>query len=272
MNNRKRKPEFGFTYIALGLVLGFFLGSGIVYWYSNRQNDSIFVSNLWNYFARIFQGDDEAGTYQVREELSQAPGRVKPEKTASETNLSDTISMAEMVDDLPADSLNTDTITVIHEEDFFADLPDEEESPEGLNLAEYSAAAINQNIHIAQDSLVGIRAFSLPKRSNEAPRDPSLRQLDSLLGNYERKAKPENMMIVEFWLSPLNFQAYKMSHNKIVIYGLNQMESFSLLSDGNDYYVKYFEDYYPLSLTMDFKPLVPTNDPELMEERQEIWP
>lgn len=35
-----RQKDIGLTYAGLGLVLGLFLGSGMVYWYFNRQNDS----------------------------------------------------------------------------------------------------------------------------------------------------------------------------------------------------------------------------------------
>ncbi|MEE4177151.1 MAG: hypothetical protein V2I46_06535 [Bacteroides sp.] len=271
MNQQQRKPDFGFTYIALGLVIGFFIGAGIVYWYTNRQNDSVFAHNLWNYFAKIFQDDKQAGSYQVSEEFPRASGPYKPEQNAEQTTLSDTISLKGMADSLAKDPLTPDTLTEALDEIHLAELLAKVDAEEGQTLMEGTIAETTSNMRLAKDSLLGIRAYSLPTQGPVTPKDPSISQLDSLLGNYTRKGKPENMMIVEFWLSPLNYQGYKMSHNKIVFYGLDQLESFSLHTDGSSYYIKYLEDYYPLSMTLDFKPLIPSNEVELLEETQERW-
>lgn len=271
MNPREKKPDFSFTYIALGLVLGFFLGSGIVYWYSNRQNDSIFSRNLWDYFARVFQGESEPDTYLLAEDSPRQPSGMKPPTGLPESNPGDTLSLAGMPADATADSLALDTVPEADDADILAGLTEEVDLPGDPGIPRDNLPERPGNIHIAKDSLLEIRAFTLPNQTPDSERDPALRKLDSLLGNYPRKDRTENVMIVEFWLSPLNFRGYKMSRNKIIVYGLDQLESFSLHSNGNSYFIKYFEDYYPVSLTLDFKPLVPVNDPGLLEETQERW-
>jgi hypothetical protein len=80
------------------------------------------------------------------------------------------------------------------------------------------------------------------------------------------------MILVEFWMSPLNFSGYKLSHSKLILYGFEQPEAFSLHSDGNTYFVKYFDNFYPVSHTLEFKPLVPLSDANLLEEFQQRWP
>ncbi len=44
--NRKSRNEFGAIHIFLGLLLGFILGSTLVYWHSNRQNDRVISETI----------------------------------------------------------------------------------------------------------------------------------------------------------------------------------------------------------------------------------
>jgi hypothetical protein len=43
---RKQKSEFNAFHLFLGLLLGFLLGTTLVYWHSNRQNDRLFAETL----------------------------------------------------------------------------------------------------------------------------------------------------------------------------------------------------------------------------------
>lgn len=272
MNHRKKKPDFSFTYMALGLIIGFFMGTGIVYWYSNRQSDSIFSRKLWDYFSKAFRDEELPGTFQVTEELPQKPVPARRGVTRKETSLSDTLNLAGIEKEVVNDSLLLDTLALGAAGDSLAETNDSVVITGEVNNSQDSLPEKGSTIHIAKDSLLSTRAYSLPKATPETERDLALRKLDSLLGNYPRNSRTDNMMIVEFWLSPLNFHGYKMSHNKIILFGLDQPESFSLHSDGNSIFIKYFEEYFPVSLTMDFKPLVPSNTPDLQEENREQWP
>lgn len=280
MQRRNKKPEYGFTYVILGLVLGFFLGSGIVYWYSNRQNDSIFAYNLWDYMGSLFQGNEASSTYIVQEESPADPNKGFSTSKTPSVQVADTTLIADYDDSFANDSLSIgkypeedSTLAIVGIED--------EETDETFDLAAFNELvqeiadappSPSEPIRIVQDQLLKIRAFNLPAQKRESTQSQAVRQLDSLLGNYPRRASLENMMQVEFWLSPLNYRGYKMSHNKLIVYGLDQVESFSLHSDGRSYFIKYFDNFYPVAQTMDFKPLTPLSDPLLLEEFQQRWP
>ncbi len=281
MQSRKKKSDYRFSYVILGLILGFFLGSGIVYWYSNRQNDSFFAYNLWDYFAGLFQGSEKPSTFVVHETEFPPTNLTTTKSRAIQAILSDTLSYASITDSLHSESLNSEDISSLEETIFLPDsLPAsfgqhadfQEIIPEVDQDEETEEVVPPKPIRIAQDKLLHIRAFSLPTKKPETTQNQALRQLDSLLGNNPRRQTTENMMLVEFWASPLNYRGYKMSHNKLVVYGLDQVESFSLHSDGKTFFIKYFDIYYPVSLTMDFKPLTSIIEPPLPEENLETWP
>ena len=265
MNKPKKNSDFSFTYIGLGLVIGFFLGSGIVYWYTNRQNDSVFSQNLWNYFSRLFDDVQEPETYRETETYYPSPDRGQTELALLDSAGNQLSLLAGDTLAWQGDSLQKDSVPGPEALEILSGEMDEELTGEDQASDEDPLDVYSEDIHLAQDSLLGIRAYIIPNRKTEPDRGPALRQLDSLLGNSQRQDRQGNTIIVEFWLSPLNYQGYKMSHNKIIIYGLDQLESFSLHSDGNSYFIKYHEDYYPLSLAMEFKPLVPSNDPGFLE-------
>lgn len=280
MQARNKKPEYGFTYVILGLILGFFFGSGIVYWYSNRQNDSIFAYNLWDYLGSLFQGNEVSSTFVLHEENPESQNTGRSKSNTPSFLVADTILAAVDHDSFPKDSFqlasNTDgdfnqpiAITEDEEIDEATDLIAFNELIKEIAEAQSSAP---EPMRIAQDQLLHIRAFNLPAQTRESTQSRAVRQLDSLLGNYPRRTSLENMMLVEFWISPLNFRGYKMSHNKLIVYGLDQVESFSIHSDGKSYFIKYFDNFYPVAQTMDFKPLTPLSDPLLLEEFQQRWP
>jgi|GEM_PF-973940 len=281
MQSRKKKSDYGFSYVILGLILGFFLGAGIVYWYSNRQNDSFFAYNLWDYLAGLFQGSEKPSTFIVHETELSPLVRPPSEPLATMAILTDTLSYIRLVDSLLAEEFDREDPSAFAENN---SLPDSLAATEG-QLAdfqdtnpvfgpedEFQEPATSQPIRIAQDKLLYVRAFSLPAKKPETIQSQAIRQLDSLLGNYPRRPTAENMMLVEFWASPLNYRGYKMSHNKLVVYGLDQVESFSLHSDGKNFFIKYFDTYYPVSLSMDFKPLTSMIEPPEPEENLETWP
>ncbi len=275
---RKNKDEYGFTYVILGLVLGFFLGSGIVYWYSNRQNDSILASNVWDYLARLFQGNEKTGTYMVSEtELNVPPNQARNTKPITDFVSPEGIANIDTIADetngleVPEEFFQSDSL-LLNESLVGLGQPINEETNQASADSSQFHAPDKAGMRIAQDRLLLIRAYNLPPTVRNFPQSQAIRQLDSLLGNYPRRAGNENMLLVEFWQSPLNFRGYKMSHHKLIVYGLDQVDAFSLHSDGKSFFIKYFENIYQVSPTLEYRPLTPLVDPVLIEEFQQRWP
>lgn len=78
--------------------------------------------------------------------------------------------------------------------------------------------------------------------------------LDSLLMN-ETNRKTD-LLMVEFWESPLNYKGYKLSDNKLILFGIKESEFASLEIINKILYLRYLNSLYSLEYTTDFKPLV----------------
>lgn len=278
MPARNNRDENGFTYVILGLILGFFLGSGIVYWFSNRHNDSMLAYKTWNYLARLFQGNEKTGAYMVSEtELDHKTTEPnKPKSTGRmvsgtgyQGNDSDAGSTFYVEDNVTFEQ--PDSIVL---DEFFPELaqPSNDETNHGNTDTTQFISSSLTSLRVAQDRLIMIRAYNLPPTFRMSPQNQTIRQLDSLLGNYPRRSSNENMLLVEFWQSPLNFRGYKMSPHKLIVYGFDMVEAFSLHSDGKSFFIKYFDNIYPVSPTLQFRQLTPLVDPVLLEEFKQRWP
>ncbi len=274
MRARNKKSDYGFSFVLLGLILGFFMGSGIVYWYSNRQNDSSFAYNLWDYFSGLFQGSENTSTYVIAANDPPTPDTQVTKPAGAQVIMAHTLlPLQSQSDSLLNDHRAIDDSTAFAEK---IALPDSAPAPDELltdfenpapesELLEEPEEPISQPIRIAQDQLLQIRAYSLPSKRPGENKSEAISQLESLLGNHPQRPGTENMMLVEFWTSPFNFRGYKMSHNKLVVYGLDQVEAFSLHSDGENIFIKYFDAFYPVKPTMDYKAFSSADAPPLFQ-------
>jgi hypothetical protein len=66
------------------------------------------------------------------------------------------------------------------------------------------------------------------------------------------EAKQANNLQVEFWVSPVNYRGYKMSKNKIILFGIEEPEAVKLYKLNNMLYMKYGNEFFKLTNTFDF--------------------
>jgi hypothetical protein len=59
---------------------------------------------------------------------------------------------------------------------------------------------------------------------------------------------------VEFWKSPVNFRGYKMSKNKIVLFGLEESDGARLYSHNDNLYINFHQNFFKLEEADDFEP------------------
>jgi len=62
----------------------------------------------------------------------------------------------------------------------------------------------------------------------------------------EQKTQPDNIE-TEFWVSPVNYQGYKMVKNKLVLYGIEEPDAVRLFRLNNVLYMRYGNDVYKLT-------------------------
>ncbi|MBW6478620.1 MAG: hypothetical protein K0B37_04260 [Bacteroidales bacterium] len=218
---KQRNNDFGAIHIFLGLLIGFFLGSTVVYWQFNRQNDRIIQETVEKVLAIFSDNSSGSGLAIASEESDEesAPDEVNPE----------------INNQLQGSALSFEGTP--------SNLP-------GITERETYSLARDKLIH---SRVVTVSVPQLPKSESE-------RILDSVLGNTSNNSD-EQVFYVEFWESPLNSVGYKMSKTRIVFYGIKIFEMADIYHNQGTFYLSYLNDFYPLEFTNTFKPLIPQNNP-----------
>lgn len=102
--------------------------------------------------------------------------------------------------------------------------------------------------HISTEKMV--KSLSLPIILLAENSEPDT-LMKELLGVEEVQNKS---VFVEFWESPLNFEGYKLSKKKLIVYGLSPQFEYKLYRDDSNYFLSYQNVYYKLKETQDFLP------------------
>jgi hypothetical protein len=275
---QKKKETYGFLLVAAGLLIGFFLGAGIIYLFTNRADEHLLTDAALERIARIFQpaeqGPATAGT--VIPDRAVPSGKDSPAGATNLPTIADkSIPTGEADDSDTPESLSAEPIEgelIRQAGDGDPEILSGTDTMENsLSPAEqHTRSVVDENIRVRRDRLLGTQAFNLAMTGLSAAPSESTRRLDSLLGN--RQEAVYRQINVEFWESPLNFTGYKMGKNRVIIYGLDQIESVSIQTLDDNIFLKYYEFYFPLLLTSEFLPLVPVSDTLLIYKLELQWP
>lgn len=277
---QKNKETYGFILVATGLLIGFFLGAGIVYWFSNHPKDSFISEKTRDQLSGLFPDDDEQtkNTKNSTEMLDPSP--------VNNTHSLPFESEMPTVDSIPADQTSVETSRIDHDS---ADVPPLETNKHDslfvvdtltitnmhTEMEEITPSSVStaNAINIKKERLIGIRGFYLPSHNHDDQNQSfETLTLDSLLGGTRQSEQDNKTFYIEFWESPLNYTRYRMTKNRIVVFGLNQADFVSLKEINNTLFLKYYEDYFPIESTLDFKPLIPFNDSLLINKLEQQWP
>ncbi|OIQ29900.1 MAG: hypothetical protein BM555_05525 [Crocinitomix sp. MedPE-SWsnd] len=73
-------------------------------------------------------------------------------------------------------------------------------------------------------------------------------------------------MLVEFWESPLNFSGYKLSRNKLVMFGMPDNLVYKILRNETDYFITTENIYYSIKETEEFLPYLEVQKEEVFDD------
>lgn len=234
MKGSYNRDSYGFTLVAIGLLTGFFLGAGIVYWFTNRSENDLQTNRPIERISGLFKNEHDHST-----DDQQQGDRWTDERQV------DSIQQA----DEPVRNLT--------------DAADAE--------AEGDTSPM-EDIRIIRDQLIGIRGFYLPAPNDDIPEAESSRKLDSLIGGSQINTEQKQVLIVEFRESPLNYLAYMMGKSRLVVYGIDLIDMVSIYELDDQLYLKYNEQYYNLEYASEFRLLVPESDVEQIRKLDLLWP
>ena len=120
--------------------------------------------------------------------------------------------------------------------------------------------SLNSEDHISTEKMIRSVQFPIVYLAEEQPADTAMAEL---LGIEDVQSKS---MFVEFWESPLNFEGYKLSKKKLVVYGLSPQFDYKVYKEGTNYYLSYQNVYYKMKETQDFLPFTEVAKSEVFND------
>jgi len=140
-----------------------------------------------------------------------------------------------------------------------------------------SLAIINyeETITIKKEELVASKELVIQSLENFV--NTKQNKSDSLLAivsgtKDESKKGIQQKITVELWKSPINYKGYQASKNKIVFFGLTEINEIKLISYKNDLLVKYKENVYSIVYSSDFNSYEKVLDVNLLNQINKINP
>ncbi|MCX6291897.1 MAG: hypothetical protein NT126_09060 [Bacteroidetes bacterium] len=220
-----------FTFLVvtvLGITLWFYVGT-----------DSANKIHVNSFFSFISKDKEKKATRKTSEAKKETSGSEVPENTSS-----DVAAEGETRNDLMAtDGLDVSRENDVHEVDTSQIQNSEEIVIKKDQLLITSTIAVIEkpvsDAHAAELSSGQSLAKEAAQKLNPAAGIPD-----------EPKVSPE--MVVEFWVSPVNYHGYKMSKNKLILFGIEEPDAVKLYRTNDMLFMKYGNDYFRLINSFDF--------------------
>ncbi len=128
-----------------------------------------------------------------------------------------------------------------------------------INYSEVDALLKEDAINIAQEELLSVKNIKVINLDNESKKDTLTGQLAGVTN-----AEFPNLFFVEFWKTPLNSKGYRMTRNRVILYGLSDFSSITIYKVDDSYYLKNDDVVYKISSGTEFKPMELVNDSDLL--------
>lgn len=115
------------------------------------------------------------------------------------------------------------------------------------------------NITVAQEELLSVKNIKVIDLDGQAKKDTLTGQLAGVTSS-----DFPNMFFVEFWKTPLNSKGYRMTRNRVILYGLSDFSSITIYKVDDSFYLKNDDVVYKISVGTEFKPMELVNDSSLL--------
>lgn len=245
-NKIKGKLQF----FSLGLMAGLIVGGGF------------FIFKLDDYFKELRAYKNTVQLQQNTDNEDQAREIEKTGKTKK--------GKANFKKNYEADNgtANTDSLDIQDEGLVFRG--NTIDSATTIPIKDSMALALNdnnnaeENVIVRKDELVASKTVEVqnfnPAASSADEKKDSL--LHKISGVKEDVVKTSYR--VEIWQSPLNYKGYKMTKNKIILYGIVNYESVKLFQLNDEFYIKMPLNSYKIEYSSEFKPLEKITDESIL--------
>ena len=116
-----------------------------------------------------------------------------------------------------------------------------------------SGAINSDEIVVRKDQLIATKNIEVTNLSTSlnGTRDSVLQQISDIRDDKNNIARQS--VSIEIWKSPINYKGYKMTRNKIVLFGISEHEDFKAYRFGDSYYLRLQQAIYKIDFTDDFR-------------------
>ena len=119
------------------------------------------------------------------------------------------------------------------------------------------------NLVVRKDEMLGSRNFEVTKLQPMEAVNPSDSLLEKISGIKDKKNVIASFK-VEFWQSPINYKGYKMTKNKIVLFGLSPEETLKFFHLDDVIFMKQNNGFVKLYFTDEFKQFEKVTDASIL--------
>lgn len=124
--------------------------------------------------------------------------------------------------------------------------------------------SLDELIVVKKDEIVGsssLNVINLGTINKTGTKDSVLQDVSGIKDDGRNQV---SKFTVEFWQSPINYKGYKMSKNKIVLFGINPDENVRIYRVEETIYLRQASTLYRMDYTNEFRGLERVNDPQLL--------
>lgn len=119
---------------------------------------------------------------------------------------------------------------------------------------------------VRKDELIGSQNFTVINLQQQDASTPSDSLLEKVSGIKDPRKNALATFKVEFWQSPINYKGYKMTKNKIVLFGVNPEEALKIFHTEDAIFLKQNQNYYRLYFTDEYKQFEKVTDALLISK------
>jgi len=117
----------------------------------------------------------------------------------------------------------------------------------------------DEDFNIAKEELLSVKNIKVIDLDASKKQDTLVGQLAGVINT-----SFPNLFFVEFWKTPLNSKGYRMTRNRVILYGLSDFSSITIYKVDDYFYLKNDEFVYKISAGTEFKSLEIVSDSELL--------
>ncbi|MGZ3862738.1 MAG: hypothetical protein ACXVPN_15670 [Bacteroidia bacterium] len=121
-----------------------------------------------------------------------------------------------------------------------------------------SLYAEGENYHVLKEEMISVKNVYVKVLTPKEKTNSTDSLIASLAGVTTTDEK--DFFMIEFWKTPLNSKGYKMTRNRLLIYGYNENPDVAVIKLNDNYFLKNNGLVYKLNYSSDFKPLERIDD------------